>query len=235
MWNLFKRRIEIFVRHCHFSEISAHKKTLPGVTRQKCFENFLKTIQGEAVNVTFLLDTFHPTQEKHFLFSQKQFPIIEISEGTEAGSFLRLLELASSRNFHPDTILYFLEDDYLHKEGWVHVLHEGFTTSADYVTLFDHRDKYFHPLYQDLQSQLFHTPSCHWRTTPSTTNTFALRAKTLARDLSVHQAFSQGVKISKDHEKFLALGARGAKLISSVPGWSTHNEAEFASPCTAWI
>ena len=230
-----KSKIEIFVRHCHFSTISAHKKRLPNTTRETCFENFMQTIEKERVNVTFLLDTFQPMEKPHFIKSQNRYPIIEISEGTEAGSFLRLLEIATSRNFDPDTILYFLEDDYLHREGWVEILREGFTIpEADYVTLYDHRDKYFHPAYAALHSKLFHTSSCHWRTTPSTTNTFAMRYKTLVRDLPIQRAFSTDVKISKDHEKFCKLAEQGKALISCIPAWSTHTEAEFASPCVPW-
>ncbi len=237
MWKLFKKspKIHLFVRHCHFSTISAHKKKIEEVTRESCFENLLQTIEGKQVQLTFLLDTFQKMERPHFVKEQKEYPVVEICEGTEAGSFLRLLDHVASLKLDPETIVYFLEDDYLHKEGWTEILLEGFSIpEADYVTLFDHRDKYFHPNYQTLQSKIFHTSSCHWRTTPSTTNTFAMRYKTLMRDLEIQRVFSQGVKISKDHEKFSKLAERGAKLISSIPGWSTHNELEFASPCTDW-
>lgn len=231
----WKKKIEVFVRHCHFSEISAHKRRIEGVTRERCFENFMQTCQGAPVNVTFLLDTFKPMHEPHFVKSQKRFPVIEISEGTEAGSFLRLLDHVSALGLKEDTIVYFLEDDYMHRAGWTDVLQEGFTIpDADYVTLFDHRDKYFLENYRTLQSKIFHTASCHWRTTPSTTNTFAMRYKTLMRDLEVHRAFSKDVKISQDHDKFCKLHEQGRVLVSAMPGWATHNEEEFASPCVDW-
>lgn len=234
----FKKRepkIELFVRHCHFSTISAHKKRIASLTREVCFENLMSTVKDAPVNVTFFLDTFHPMAQPHFVKMQKRFPVVEICEGTEAGSFLRLLDHVSSLDLDPETIVYFLEDDYVHRAGWPRVLFEGFTIpQADYVTLYDHRDKYFHPSYGTLESKIFHTASCHWRTTPSTTNTFAMRFKTLLRDLEVQRAFSQNVKISKDHEKFCKLREQGATLISSIPGWSTHTEEEFASPCVEW-
>jgi hypothetical protein len=234
MWNPFRNKIEVFVRHCHFSNISGHKKRIQGISREMCFENFLQTSHKQPVNITFFLDAFYPMEEVHFVKKQKQHPVIEISEGTESGSFLKLLDYVTSLNLDPETIVYFLEDDYMHKIGWVEILQEGFTLPVDYVTLFDHRDKYFHPLHQDLYSKIYHTGSCHWRTTPSTTNTFAMRYKTLLRDLEIHKEFSMNTKISRDHEKFCALAEQGALLISSIPGWSTHNESEFASPCTDW-
>jgi len=30
------------------------------------------------------------------------------------------------------------------------------------------------------------------------------------------------------------LSKMGAELISSLPGWATHVEAEYASPCCDW-
>jgi hypothetical protein len=230
-----KPKIEIFVRHCHFSDVSPHKNRLSGFSRQKCFENLLATLDPKKANATFLLDTFHPSEKKHFVLEQSDYPVLEIKEGTETGSFLRLLDHVTSLKLDPETIVYFLEDDYLHREGWADILLEGFTLpEASYVTLFDHCDKYILPQYKDLSSKIFHTASCHWRTTPSTTNTYAMKFKTFLDHLPIHRQFSLDRKITADHEKFLELGRQGAVLISSLPGWSTHIEAGLASPCTDW-
>jgi hypothetical protein len=61
-----------------------------------------------------------------------------------------------------------------------------------------------------------------------------MRFKTLLRDQKIHRAFSEGRKISADHDKFCALKEAGACLISSIPGWATHAEPDFASPCYEW-
>lgn len=216
-----QQKIEVFVRHCNFSAASAHKKRPEGFSRKACHQNLLDTIDSR-VNLTFFLDT--ATEGDHFIQGQA----IEIKEGTEAGSFLRMLEHVEKLDLHPDTIIYFLEDDYLHRSGWVDILLEGFMLDADYVTLYDHRDKYMH--YPKLKSQIYITPSTHWRTTPSTTNTYAMRFSTLKEHLPIHRRFSLGRKISADHDKFCCLGKKGAMLISPIPGWSTHAEKEFASP-----
>jgi hypothetical protein len=228
-------RIEIFVRYCHYSEVSAHKGRFPQFSREKCYRNLLATTDLSRVNMTFFLDSFHPTEQKHFITEQTQFPVVEIKAGTEAASFLAMLDHVSALPLKSDTIVYFLEDDYLHKPGWIDLLVEGLSLPAvDYVTLFDHRDKYFAPLYSDLQSRIFHTQTCHWRTTPSTTNTYAMYFETLLKHLPVHRAFSEGRKISADHDKFCHLREMGAILASSIPGFSTHVEPEFASPCADW-
>lgn len=232
---LFETKIEVIVRHCHFSDISIHKSRFPGFSRKKCYDNLLATLDPKKVNLTFLLDTQHLSQEPHFVTQQTLYPVIEIKEGTETGSFLKLLSYVESLNLASKTIIYFLEDDYLHQEGWVDVLLEGFSIKeADYVTLYDHRDKYFHPNYAELKSKLFHTKHCHWRTTPSTTNTYAMRYETLKEDMLIHRQFSEGRKISADHEKFVELAKHNRTLISPIPGWSTHVETEYSSPCVNW-
>jgi len=228
-------RIELFVRHCHYSLASAHKARMPFFSKERCFENLVNTIDCANVNVTFFLDTFHPMEGEHFLRRQSQYPVIEIKAGQEAGSFLQLLDHVSSLKLAADTIIYFLEDDYIHRSGWIKILQEGFTLpNVDYVTLYDHRDKYFYAMYSEMRSKIYHTVSCHWRTTPSTTNTYAMRFETLKKHLPVHRAYSEGRQITADHEKFCKLSESGAALVSAIPGWATHAEPDFASPCFDW-
>ncbi len=231
-----KTPVEIFARHCHFSKVSAHKSRPPYFSKEKCFYNLLNTLSKETnCRLTFFLDTFYPMEEKHYLFSQDKYPIVEVSEGKEASSFLQMLDYVLKKKLSPETIIYFVEDDYIHREGWVSMLREAFTLQeADYVTLYDHKDKYFFPDYQDLHSKIFPTKSCHWRVTPSTTNTYAMRLRTLIRDEEIHRAFSQGKSITEDHAKFQALSKRGSLLLSPMPGFSTHVETEFLSPCVDW-
>jgi hypothetical protein len=236
---LFKKNdlpIEIFVRHCHYSSVSAHKGRFDNFSRERCLENLLTTITDQKkVNVLFFLDTYHPMQEAHFLCRQSLYPVIEFKGGSEAASFLYMLEYVYRQKFSPETIIYFLEDDYVHRPGWPKILREAFSLPGiDYVTLFDHADKYFFPQYATLKSRIFHTDSCHWRTTPSTTNTYAMFFKTLQKHIDVHRCFSLGRTITSDHDKFCKLAEVEAVLISSIPGYSTHVEPEFASPCTNW-
>jgi hypothetical protein len=235
-WFPKKPRIEIFARHCHFSKVSAHKARPKGFTREKCFSNLLELVDKEKhVGLTFLLDTYHPMEGEHFVHSQNRYPIETFKAGSETGSFIFMLDRVLSKKMDDDTIIYFLEDDYWHLPGSLDILREGIRLpGVDYVTLYDHKDKYFLSQYQDLKSEVFHTASCHWRTTPSTTNTYAMYLKTLKRDEAIHRRFSQEGSISKDHEKFCALAAKGMKLISSIPGYASHLEADYLSPCTNW-
>lgn len=231
-YGAYPEKIEVFSRHCIFSTISHKKKRLSGFSHEKCYRNLLETIDPSKANLTFFLDTAGKEKGSHYLDHEK---IVFMNEGTEGGSFLFVLNYVLNLSLHPETICYFVEDDYIHREGWVKVLQEAFTIpGVDYVTLYDHKDKYFFSEYRSLQSQIFITPSCHWRTTPSTTQTFAVKFKTLQRDYEIHKKYSEGRKISLDHKKFLHLGRKGAVLVSSIPGWSTHAEPEYASPCIDW-
>lgn len=242
MWQILKLKckrlspIKVFVRHCYSSSASAHKVRFKHFSRKLCYQNLMDTWQeSKHVHFTFFLDRANAASEKHFLKEQNRFPVIEITAGTEGRSFLYMLDYVLKQKYTPDTLIYFLEDDYLHKPHWEKVLREGFSIScADYVTLYDHKDKYALCAYPDLTAYLFHTQTCHWRTTPSTTNTYAMRFETLQKDSLLHREFSSNREISADHDKFCALSQLGRVLISSVPGWSTHAEPAYASPCTDW-
>lgn len=230
------RPIEIFIRHCNYSSVSAHKARFPAFSKERCFDNLMSTLEGQkGISVTLFLDTYHPMEGEHFIRKQDDYPIIEFKAGSESSAFLYMLEHVYNQKFSPDTIIYFLEDDYLHLPAWPKILREAFTLpGVDYVTLYDHKDKYFFPQYQELKSKIFHTLSCHWRTTPSTTNTYAMLFKTLRKHIDWHRCYSLGRTISADHEKFTKLAELGATLISSIPGYSTHAEPDYASPCVDW-
>lgn len=194
-----------------------------------------ETIDPYRADITFLLDVAKGPRSNHFLKNETRYRVHEIKAGTEAQSFLMLLDHVEKLDIPDDTIIYFLEDDYLHRPCWVDILEEGFQLGVDYVTLYDHQDKYHLPMYKDLSSKISFTKSCHWRTTPSTTNTFATRFGTLKKHMSIHRRFSLKRKITADHDKFLYLQKKGATLISPLPGWSTHAcEANVIAPCFNW-
>lgn len=232
---VYQETMQIFMRHSHYSRLSADKQRYRSFDKELCLFNLLDTVDDPQIEITFILDTFHPSEIPHFIHKQTKFPIIEMQGGTETASFLWMLDYVASQKFSDQTIIYFLEDDYIHRPHWCKILRESFTLPGiDYVTLYDHKDKYFLPTYQHLSSRIFHTNTCHWRTTPSTTNTYAMRYKTLMRDMKIHNGFSLNRDRSDNHGKFLKLQEQGSILVSSMPGWATHAEPKYASPCTNW-
>lgn len=236
------RRIHVFVRHCKISQNSIHKVRPTWFSKEAALENLLST-KDEATHVTVLLDTASGTTAvEHFTApyaQQGQLQVVERAGGTDAHSFIELLHYVCAQpesTIAPDDIVYLLEDDYVHVPGWTTVLREAFDNHlADYVTLYDHADKYTE-MYKNLQSSIFVTRSCHWRTVPSTTNTYAMLSKTLRQYKEVHLAFSDTrAGYTFDHNKFLHLGKTyQARLVSCIPGYSTHAETLFLSPVVPW-
>jgi len=227
-------KIKIFVRHCNFSSNSVGKSRPEWFSRENCWTNLKQTSDlNTEINVMF---DGTPNKE-HFLFGDKEgYNLICKHGGDDARSFLNLLEYVHEQNIDDNTILYFLEDDYYHKSGWTDIMREGFKfIGVDYITLYDCSDKYWLPMYDQLQSKIIATPSSHWRTTPSTTNTYAMLASTFKKHYNIHKEYCDLEKgYTRDHDKFLRLWNEGSNLISCLPGYSTHCETEYLSPCINW-
>jgi len=226
--------IRIFQRHCNFSTQSAHKPRPTWFDREKIFDSFISTLD-ERVDYTAFHDSGNGSIEEHFL-QNKNVNKVSMLGGNDAQSFLNVLNYVVEQKYDDNDIIYFLEDDYLHRAGWVDIMLEGFEyIGADYYTLYDHPDKYFLQMYESLQSKIIATPSIHWRTTPSTTNTYACKFETLKKHLDIHIQYCDLVeKWTKDHDKFTHLWKIGSNLISCMPGYSTHVEGNMLSPIIDW-
>ena len=225
--------IEVFLRHCYYSQLQEqpNKERPDWWNKEKVFHNFKNTLNPETTNYTIIYDEYYGKIENTFLSQEDNVHII--SAGGEAKSFIMTLDYILSQNFDDDTIIYFLEDDYVHRPEWDIILQEGFTLPVSYVTLYDHKDKYTE-MYADLMSKILITNHSHWKPVPSTTQTFAVKFKTLKEDKEIHQKYSTNTEPSQDHTKFLELNQRGKHLISCLPGYSTHSVKEWISPCINW-
>jgi len=232
-----KKPIEVFIRHCYYSKI----QELPDRIRPswfnkiKVFENFKNTLNPDLINYTIVYDEFYGSIDKTFLAKEKNVEIIKC--GNECDSFLKTLEIIQSKNLSDDTIVYLLEDDYLHRPGWSEVMLEGFEINSHYLTLYDF--DFF--IAKGWLCEIFTTPSSHWRAVPATTNTFACKYKTLIEDFEIHQKYSingvkeqEGFHFSKDYDKFWELQKQQRYLISPMPGWSTHCDENHISPIIDW-
>lgn len=226
--------IRVFQRHCNFSTNSHNKPRPEWFNREKIFDSLMLTLD-KRVDYTAFHDSGNGDIKDHFL-NEKDVNKISKKGGNDAQSFLNLLNYVIEQNYNDEDIIYFLEDDYLHKPGWINILLEGFEyIGADYYTLYDHPDKYYLSMYENLQSKIIATPSTHWRTTPSTTNTYACKFKTLKKHFDIHVQYCDLIeKWTKDHDKFTHLWNIGSNLISSIPGYSTHVEGNMFSPIINW-
>ena len=223
--------IEVFLRHCYTSKVNLSGANRPDWwDKEKVFKNFKNTLNPETTNYTIIYDEHYGKQEDTFLKDEKA---VTINCGKESESFCKTLDYILLHNFDDDTIIYFLEDDYVHRPGWDKILIDGFALPTHYVTLYDHGDKY-QEMYKDFMTKILHTKLSHWMPTPSTTNTFAVKFKTLKEDYNIQKKWSTDYEPSADHAKFIELNQRGRNLVSSIPGYSTHAHKDFLSPCIDW-
>ncbi|MFH1985900.1 MAG: glycosyltransferase family 2 protein [Pseudomonadota bacterium] len=196
------------------------------ITKRQCFENFIEVF-GTG-NLTVVADNCRP-DTLDFLRGLVG-DIHETALGNSA-SFLYALDLALKRS-DTDTV-YLVEDDYLHQAGATAFLAEGLER-ADYVSLYDHPDKYLDPSPNPLVKQggeattVLLTRSSHWKRTNSTTMTFAARIGTLRRDAEVLRRYCQA-PVPADFYLFCELMKRGRTLITPIPGRATHCD-HFPSP-----
>ena len=226
------KKIEIISRHCNFSKFSEGRERVKGFSKIKCYKNLKNTINSELSNITFLMDG---DINKHFLANEKDFTVKKIDGGSQAKSMESMLNYVNNLSLDDDQIIYFVEDDYLHLENWNDILLEGFELNVEYITLYDHLDKYKLPQYKKLKSQLFVTKNCHWRTVPSTTFTFAVKFKTFKKHFDIYKKFNS-VETGKtnEHEMFLELWKNGSNLISSLPGYASHMDLHWLAPTIYW-
>lgn len=239
-------KIHVFQRHCNSSKSSMHKNRPEWFDRKYTFMQFLESMQNsdKVESFAILHDSIPGPIDDHFLNTcDVDDMIISIKGGSDAGSFLAMIDIVLERHdkglISDDDILYFVEDDYLHRDGWIDILLEGMELLPNtYLTLYDHPDKYS-SMYSQLTSQILCTNSCHWRTTPSTTSTFACRLRTLKRKLDIHlrhckDSQYRGVGAITDHQRFIDLWQSGETLISCIPGYSAHVETGMLSPTIEW-
>ena len=189
-----------------------------------------------------LLESFSPeeviciadnsSKEQCLFFAEKSFSFYRSSKGN-SGSFRLAIDLA---NLHPADIYYFVEDDHLHLPDQKSYLAAGLE-HFDFVSLYDHPDKYQINCYPGLQRQVLATSVGHFASSPSTVMTFACKVETLhrAREILLDHAFTdEALKAPRDHEMFIDLAKKGFTLGTSIPGRSTHCERQLLSPYVDW-
>ena len=163
-----------------------------------------------------------------------------VSVGHGAGTFNLALDLALKYN--DDEIVYFIENDYLHKPDSEKIIQEGFSLGASFIALYDHPDKYLDPSHGGNpfcgggaeDTRVYLTNSCHWKITNSTTMTFAAKVSTLKRVEATLRKHTSGTH-PNDFQMFLELRQQAELLITPKPGYATHGETAWLSQLTECI
>jgi hypothetical protein len=162
-----------------------------------------------------------------------------VSVGHGAGTFN--LALDEALQYDDDEIIYFIENDYIHKPESQKIFKEAFELGASFVSLYDHPDKYLPPSKGGNpyceggaeDTRVYLTNSCHWKITNSTTMTFAAKVSTLKRTEEILRKHTN-TSHPNDFNMFLELREKNELLITPLPGYSTHGETAWLSPLTNW-
>ena len=200
----------------------------PWFDKWRALENFVNVFKEH--DITLVADGVdEPVWEKlNTLYSTLDLRRTEYK--SNAGSFLYSLDDAIALPLN--TIVYFVEDDYIHHEGADIILEEG-VEICPYISLYDHPDKYWGDNV-NVKSFITMTENCHWRTVPSTTMTFATRVKYLIQDRDIFQKWCGGDdNWTHDAHLFTELSnLRG--LITPVPGYASHMETWVIAKLVDW-
>jgi hypothetical protein len=162
---------------------------------------------------------------------QDKFTLFSTNYKSSLFSYRALLEYIKEQPMESDELIYFLENDYLHTDNWVDKIINLFSTYSglDYISLYDHNDKYFLPMYDNLVSKIITTKTHHWRTTPSTCGSFIINRKIFEEDYDV-----QSTHVG-DHNTFLWLNENRQRFVfTPIPGLSTHCMEDLMSPTIDW-
>jgi len=206
------------------------------INNEKCLNNFCNEFRDQ--DITVIADNI---SDKTTEMVESYDVVIEHTDFRSGGkAFIHALEIA--KEYNDDTIVYFVENDFLHKPNSHKIILEGINLGAHYVSLYDHPDKYIdgdrggNPQVEGggEVTRLLLSTSCHWKLTNSTVLTFATKAKTIKKDFDIWKQCVLDSPHLGSYYAFTKLRDQGRALITSVPGYATHGETQWLSPLTDW-
>jgi hypothetical protein len=207
------------------------------IDNEKCLQNFVYMFGNQDLHV--IAD--NGSKDTIQMITKYVHPkkIEQVSVGHGAGTFN--LALDKALKWEDDEIIYFVENDYLHKQNSPDVLKEGLSLGASFVSLYDHPDKYMSPNQGGNpyceggaeDTRVYLTNSCHWKITNSTTMTFASTVKELKKYEPILRKHTDDTH-PNDFQMFLELRENDGLLITPIPGYATHGETTWLSPLTNW-
>lgn len=204
------------------------------INNENCFLNALRTFN----KASWLVIADNVGEKTKELIS-KVNNVKHVSVGHGAGTFNLALDYALSLD--EEETVYFLENDYLHKPEADKILEDGLDLGFDYVTTYDHPDKYLNPIEggnpfcigRSEETRVYLGKYCHWKLTNSTTMTFASKVKTLKEDESILRKWTSETH-PHDFQMSIELRQAGRRIASTIPGYSTHGETRWLSPLINW-
>ena len=218
---------------------AGYKKEKPDyINNENCLKNATEIFK-DASWLVIADNVSEPTKKMIRKYIEEDSDVEYVSVGHGAGTFN--LALDEALTLDDDEIVYFIENDYIHKPNSQKILEEGFELGAPFVALYDHPDKYLDPSRGGNpycqggaeDTRVYLSDSTHWKITNSTTMTFAAKVSTLKKYEDTLRNFTNGTH-PNDFQMFLSLRDQAGLLLTPIPGYSTHGETAWLSPLTDW-
>ena len=218
---------------------AGYKKEKPDyINNENCLANATKVFK-DASWLVIADNVSEPTKKMIRKYIEEDSDVEYVSVGHGAGTFN--LALDEALQYDDDEIVYFIENDYIHKPNSPKIIEEGFELGASFISLYDNPDKYLDPSKGGNpycqggaeDTRVYLTDNCHWKITNSTTMTFAAKVSTLKQTESILRKYTTGT-YPNDFHMFLDLRQNNQLLITPLPGHSTHGETAWLSPLTNW-
>ena len=201
---------------------------------QGCLRSFMASVAMADVHITFLLDDC-PTDWVRAVFdimdpySVITYDIIKLDGIGNKPSFLEQLEMALDGP--DDEFIYFAEDDYLYRPMAIaKMLSFARTGCDDFITLYDHPDRYRRGDDCHVKDHIEICDDWHWRTAESTTMTFGAWKDTIRKAVGVireNACTGRGMW-------YPILSRQGFTLWSPMPSLATHVQDGVLAPCVDW-
>ena len=230
----YYKRMKIIYR---ISDAGYNKVKPNYINNENCLANAVKEFNSK----DFIVIADNCSEETlHMIYKYvKSSQVIKESQGNGAATFN--IALTKALTFDGDEIVYFIENDYIHKPNSQKIIEEGFTLGAPFIALYDHPDKYLDPSKGGNpycqggaeDTRVYLSDSVHWKITNSTTMTFAAKVSTLEKYEDTLRNFTSETH-PNDFQMFLHLREQEGLLLTPLPGYATHGETAWLSPLTNW-
>ena len=231
--------IHIFFRHTNNLNVQGYRPDW--FSYENAFLNLLNTIEDfhDQVRLYVLIDG-----EINDNFVKKysdKFVFIQIEGGDQRISWkntnIIIKHYCDNNIINQNDIIYILENDYLHVDGWVPKVVDLFSKKSNYyVSLYDHPDKYND--YKELKSEILSEGNHHWRTTPSTCGSYIVSKEVFLDDYEIStniESFCYQMYHTPDHFKWLILNLyKKREIITPIPSLSTHAMKYLMAPNIVW-
>lgn len=212
----------------------------PYINNENCLQNALKIFPWTEYRWSIIADNISSETNDMIQKYITRDHIFYTNIGNGAGTFN--IALDEALQLPKNEIVYFIENDYIHKPGSDEILKNGFDLGVDYMTLYLHPDKFLPPQLGGNPhvdgdggyiTKIFQGKKCLFGMFDSTTMTFASKVQTLIEDENILREYTKGTH-PEDFQMFMKLKEKNRSLLCPLESYSTHGETKYLAPFEDW-